>query len=143
MTPLENINYCTIQGSHDSDIPSFYGLNQFDRVKFTGANDWFKSAVYVYAANHGQFNTIWGNFDVGEGLVKRLVNTSAAWTPPTSGALPRFIFRRFWIARCATSPNIGNCFRIVDMRQLAPHHRLLYAVRRLEHEAALHVRRGS
>ena len=78
MTPLENINYCTIQGSHDSDIPSFYGLNQFDRVKFTGANDWFKSAVYVYAANHGQFNTIWGNFDVGEGLVKRLVNTSAA-----------------------------------------------------------------
>ncbi|HEV3137570.1 MAG TPA: hypothetical protein VGZ26_06690, partial [Pirellulales bacterium] len=77
LTPLENINYCTIQGSHDSDVSSFYGLNQFDRVKFTDDNGPFKSAVYVYAANHGQFNTIWGNFDVGEGLVKRLVNTRA------------------------------------------------------------------
>jgi dienelactone hydrolase len=76
-TPLENINYFTIQGSHDSDVSSFMGLNQFDRVKFTDGGSWFKSAVYVYAANHGQFNTGWGEFDVGVGIPKRLVNTGA------------------------------------------------------------------
>ncbi len=76
-TPLTNINYFTIQGSHDSDVSSFAGLNQFDRVKFTGDEAWFKSAVYVEAANHGQFNTQWGQFDTGVGLAKRLVNTSA------------------------------------------------------------------
>jgi dienelactone hydrolase len=76
-TPLTNINYFTIQGSHDSDVSSFDGLNQFDRVKFSGEGAWFKSAVYVYAANHGQFNTRWGQFDTGVGLVKRLANTRA------------------------------------------------------------------
>jgi dienelactone hydrolase len=76
-TPLKNINYLTIQGSHDSDVSSFSGLNQYDRAKFTGDGSWFKSAVYVYAANHGQFNTGWGQFDVGVGFAKRLVNTGS------------------------------------------------------------------
>jgi dienelactone hydrolase len=76
-TQLENVNYFAIQGSHDSDVSSFAGLNQFDRVKFTDGKSWFKSAVYVYAANHGQFNSLWGNFDTGVGFAKRLVNTGA------------------------------------------------------------------
>jgi dienelactone hydrolase len=80
-TPLTNINYFTIQGSHDSDVSSFHGLNQFDRVRFTGEGAWFKSAVYVYAANHGQFNTRWGQFDTGVGLAKRLANTRALLDP--------------------------------------------------------------
>ncbi|MBI1810089.1 MAG: hypothetical protein HYR75_09350, partial [Gemmatimonadetes bacterium] len=28
--------------------------------------DWVKAAVYVYRANHGQFNTVWGDNDVGD-----------------------------------------------------------------------------
>jgi dienelactone hydrolase len=76
-TTLSDINYFVIQGSHDSDVSSFMGLNQFDRVTFTGNGDWFKSAIYTYAANHGQFNTSWGVFDIGAGLSKHLVNTRA------------------------------------------------------------------
>lgn len=76
-TQLSNINYFTIQGAHDSDVSSFVGLNQYDRVALGGNGDWFKSAVYVYGANHGQFNTCWGAFDVGAGLSKRLVSTAA------------------------------------------------------------------
>jgi predicted dienelactone hydrolase len=57
--PLENVNYFVLQGSNDSQILSFMGLNQYSRVAFTDGNDWFKSALYIYGANHGQFNSIW------------------------------------------------------------------------------------
>jgi dienelactone hydrolase len=63
--PLENVNYMVIHGSHDGDVSSFGGLRQFQRLKFTDGQPWFKSAWYVYRANHGQWNTVWGNKDNG------------------------------------------------------------------------------
>jgi dienelactone hydrolase len=76
-TPLEDVNYLVLQGSHDSDVSSFLGLYQYDRVTFTGDGHYFKSAVYVYGANHGQFNTSWGAYDVGVGLTAHFINTTA------------------------------------------------------------------
>ena len=86
--PLHDINYLVFHGSHDGDVTSFHGLRIFNRVQFThagggtlpttagasstpgGANGtdtsgFFKSAVYVYRANHGQWNTVWGAHDNG------------------------------------------------------------------------------
>ncbi len=63
--PLENVNYLVIHGSHDGDVSSFGGLRQFQRLKFTDGQRWFKSAWYVYRANHGQWNEVWGNKDNG------------------------------------------------------------------------------
>lgn len=57
--PLENVNYFVLQGSNDSQILSFMGLNQYSRLTFTDGDYWFKSALYIYGANHGQFNTVW------------------------------------------------------------------------------------
>ena len=65
LTPVENVNYLVIHGSHDGDVSSFTGLRQWQRVKFTDGKPWFKSAWYVYRANHGQWNTVWGNKDGG------------------------------------------------------------------------------
>jgi dienelactone hydrolase len=65
LTPLENVNYLTIQGGHDADVSSFAGLRQFNRVRFTGGDYRFKAAVFAYRANHGQFNTVWGDSDYG------------------------------------------------------------------------------
>lgn len=62
---LENVNYFTIQGANDADVSSFVGSRQWDRVRFTGSGDWFKSELYIYRANHGQFNTGWGRSDAG------------------------------------------------------------------------------
>jgi len=62
-TPLKDVNYFVIHGSNDGDVQSFGGLRQYERVKFSDSTDFFKSAVYVYGANHGQFNTSWGNKD--------------------------------------------------------------------------------
>jgi dienelactone hydrolase len=67
-TPLENINYLVLQGVADSDVRSFIGANQYDRVSFTDEGDYFKAALYVYGANHGQFNTTWGRVDLNASL---------------------------------------------------------------------------
>ncbi len=32
-------------------------------MRFSGNADYFKSELYVYGANHGQFNTVWGRTD--------------------------------------------------------------------------------
>jgi len=64
-TPIENVNYMVIHGSHDGDVSSFNGLRAFQRIKFTDGKPWFKVAWYVYRANHGQWNTVWGNKDNG------------------------------------------------------------------------------
>lgn len=64
-TPVENVNYMVIHGSHDGDVSSFNGLRAFQRIKYTDGKPYFKAAWYVYRANHGQWNTVWGNKDNG------------------------------------------------------------------------------
>jgi hypothetical protein len=73
LTPLENINYLVIHGGHDADASIFMGIRQFNRLHFTDDNFWFKSAIYIYRANHNQFNTVWGKFDVS-GTDRALLN---------------------------------------------------------------------
>ena len=88
--PVEDVSYLVFHGSHDGDVTSFHGLRQFNRVRFAGSGGrgakaggrgakaseqgakasgqggrFFKSAVYVYRANHGQWNTVWGAHDNG------------------------------------------------------------------------------
>jgi dienelactone hydrolase len=64
-TPLENVNYLVIHGSHDGDVSTFSGLRQYERVRFTDGASHFKAAVWMYRANHGQWNTVWGSTDDG------------------------------------------------------------------------------
>ncbi len=62
-TPLTDINYLAIQGSHDADVSSYQAMRQFNRISFTDDFDGFKAGVYVWGANHGQFNSVWGRTD--------------------------------------------------------------------------------
>lgn len=62
-TPLTDVNYLTIQGSHDADVSSYQGMRQFNRVHFSEGFDGFAAGIYIWAANHGQFNTEWGKTD--------------------------------------------------------------------------------
>jgi dienelactone hydrolase len=64
-TPLENVNYLVIHGSHDGDVSTFNGLRQYERLRFTDGKPWFKAAMFMYRANHGQWNTVWNNKDNG------------------------------------------------------------------------------
>jgi dienelactone hydrolase len=63
---VEDVSYLTFHGSHDGDVTSFHGLRIYDRLQFTEPDAFnFKSAIYVYRANHGQWNSVWGSFDGG------------------------------------------------------------------------------
>lgn len=63
--PIENVSYLVLHGTHDGDVPDFEGLRSFTRARFTDGRYRFKAAVHVYRANHAQFNTGWGDDDVG------------------------------------------------------------------------------
>jgi dienelactone hydrolase len=63
--PLENVSYLVFHGSHDGDVTSFHGLRIWDRLRFTDGREHFKSAIYMYRANHGQWNTVWNSHDNG------------------------------------------------------------------------------
>jgi dienelactone hydrolase len=71
-TPLRDIPYLVIHGTHDGDVSTFSGLTQYDRVRFTPGTDHFKSAILMYRANHGQWNTRWNNRDNGKTSGRRL-----------------------------------------------------------------------
>lgn len=62
-TPLKNINYFVMHGSHDGDVRSFEGTKTYSRIAFNDDNYWFKAALYIVGANHGQFNEVWDRAD--------------------------------------------------------------------------------
>ena len=64
-TPLENVNYLIIHGSHDGDVSTAVGARQYERLRFTDGQPWFKAMIFMYRANHGQWNTVWQNKDNG------------------------------------------------------------------------------
>ena len=65
-TVMRDVHYFTIHGGHDADVTQFFGDRLYRRATFTedGA-DRFKASLWIYRANHGQFNTVWGPYDAG------------------------------------------------------------------------------
>ncbi len=68
-TKFENIDYLVLHGAQDSDVSSFAGAQQYERITFQDSLYHFKSGLYIYGANHGQFNTSWGNNDTGNPFI--------------------------------------------------------------------------
>ena len=60
-----DVSYLVLHGAQDADVSSYMGSQQYERIRFTDSLYHFKAGVYVYGANHGQFNTSWGNNDTG------------------------------------------------------------------------------
>ncbi len=63
-TRFSNVDYFVIHGSNDMDMQSYHGMRQMQRIDFDDGNYHFKAGLYVFGANHGQFNTLWGRDDV-------------------------------------------------------------------------------
>lgn len=62
----QNISYFVLHGTHDMDAAVFEGRWMYERIGFSDDDFHFKSALYIYGANHGQFNTTWGREDLVE-----------------------------------------------------------------------------
>jgi len=68
---LTSVNYLVLHGGHDKDVSSFMGADMYNRVDVSDYG--IKASVWVQHANHGQFNTIWGDNDL-PGLSRLLTN---------------------------------------------------------------------
>jgi dienelactone hydrolase len=62
---LRNADYLLLAGGHDGDMNYLDGLGQYNRTTFSENPDGFKALAYLYRANHGNFNTVWGDADQG------------------------------------------------------------------------------
>lgn len=70
---LEDVNYLLMHGANDQDVSIFMGMNQYENISFTGEEDCIKSSLYVAGLNHGQFNSLWGKYDLSE-PINRILN---------------------------------------------------------------------
>ncbi len=62
---LRNADYLLLAAGHDADMNYLDGLGQYSRTTFSENPDGFKAVAYLYRANHGNFNTVWGSADQG------------------------------------------------------------------------------
>ena len=83
---ISDVNYLLIHGANDQDVSSMMGEKQYNNVTFSyeekdtsGKNsedkDYLKSSVYILGANHGQFNSLWGRYDL-DGASNHYLNTN-------------------------------------------------------------------
>ena len=57
---LNGADYYIMHGTHDGDVSSFAGHKMYDRAfPVTGSTNNFKGLLWVYGANHAQWNTVW------------------------------------------------------------------------------------
>lgn len=61
---LQNVNYLLIHGSNDQDVNEFMGYSQYHNISFDKDSNYFKAYLYIIGANHGQFNKLWGRYDL-------------------------------------------------------------------------------
>lgn len=61
---IKDVNYLLLQGANDQDIYGYMGMTQYENIIFSGEKDCFKSSIYIANANHGQFNSKWGRYDL-------------------------------------------------------------------------------
>lgn len=61
---LSDVNYLLIHGTNDQDVVNIMGYNQYHNITYSKQGDYFKTYVYIAGANHGQFNTKWGRYDL-------------------------------------------------------------------------------
>ncbi|MBR3704952.1 MAG: hypothetical protein IKM11_05655, partial [Oscillospiraceae bacterium] len=73
---IEDVNYLLLHGASDRDVTNFMGMSQYENISFTGAGEYIKSALYIAGANHGQFNSLWGEYDCA-GMETPLLNTES------------------------------------------------------------------
>ncbi|CAF1582385.1 unnamed protein product [Adineta ricciae] len=67
---LRDVTMFAIHGIYDGDLMSFLFQAKLANLRFTpNTKDYkFKGSLYIHQANHGQFNTAWGRYDLISGV---------------------------------------------------------------------------
>ena len=110
LTPLENLNYLVLHGAHDGDVTTFHGDRTYHRIAFSDENYWIKSSLYIHRANHGQFNSGWGDADAGE-VFSAYLNRKPLLAPEDQRRIARVYIGAFIEATLAGKTNYIPMFR--------------------------------
>lgn len=111
--PLTDINYLVLHGAHDMDVASFSGLRQYNRLEFRDGKPWFKTALYIYGANHGQFNRDWGQYDM-LGPARQLFNLGVIMPASQQEQITKVVISAFMEASLKDNDGYRDMFR--DLR---------------------------
>lgn len=111
---LNNVNFLSIQGSYDSDETSFWGMRPYRRLQFTDSISRFKSGIYIHHANHGQFNSTWGNADFGA-PAKWLLNLDPLLEEEQQQEAAKVFISAFAEATLKDNPNYLPIFKNVAL----------------------------
>ncbi len=83
---VSGADYFVMHGSHDGDVSKFSGHKTYDRAHgLSTPGTRFKGLLYVYGANHGQWNTGWGT--TSETAVDPVANRISGADQRTIGAV--------------------------------------------------------
>ncbi|MCI8483010.1 MAG: hypothetical protein HFH41_01565 [Lachnospiraceae bacterium] len=72
---LQDVNYLALHGANDQDVTTFMGMEQYENISFSGEKDCIKTSLYAAGCNHGQFNSLWGKYDIMEPM-NRMLNVA-------------------------------------------------------------------
>lgn len=91
---LEDVNYLLLHGASDRDVTKFMGMSQYENISYSGTGDYLKTALYIAGANHGQFNSLWGEYDVS-GMETPLINTESLLSAEEQQYIARLFIKVF------------------------------------------------
>jgi predicted dienelactone hydrolase len=107
---LDHSNYLLLAGGHDADTYLLYGQQQYNHMRFDENPGGFKALAYVYQANHGQFNSVWGDAD--RGLYNSwLLNRAPLLTAEQQQQAARVLIAGFLHAAVRDEPAYRDLFR--------------------------------
>lgn len=93
---ISDVDYLLIHGANDQDVSFVMGEKQYNNVTFTHCGDrlYRKASVYIMGANHGQFNSEWGQYD-GIPMTNGYLNTANFITAKDQQKIAKAYFRTF------------------------------------------------
>lgn len=98
---LTDVNYMLLHGANDQDVTTFMGMEQYENVTFTGEKDCIKTSLYVAGANHGQFNSKWGRYDLSDPM-NRMLNVENFLSEKEQQDIAKIFIRSFLDATMQT-----------------------------------------
>lgn len=107
---LTDVNYLLIHGANDQDVSYMMGEKQYNNISFTGEDDFFKSYLYIADANHGQFNTKWGRFDISAPF-NMMLNTKNLLNPSIQQDILKITVKEFLDATIKKEAAARDFFR--------------------------------
>lgn len=93
---IRDVSYLLLHGMNDQDVLSVMGEKQYNNIAFSGKADenYVKACVNILGANHGQFNSFWGRYDLGE-EAGSFLNTTGFLSKEDQEKIAKAYFRVF------------------------------------------------